>query len=156
VLRVDGEVRIATWEHARLSGEMRGGVAVHPGDDIFAIAHVLYQVYCGTPLRSAADLDSLPALRGALQDTMNPIADARPTAVEVLARLGFDPPELTPRPLEADLEPGRQRFDQLRNDKLAVQRLSAVRPAEPPRRRRKVWSLFGTAMLFAVLSAVSR
>jgi hypothetical protein len=160
VLRIDGGVRIATWERAMLAGETRrGGAPAHPGDDIRAAAHVLYQVYCGTPLRSAADLDSLPALRGALQGTMDAAADGRPTAVEVLARLGFDPPEQTPEPLEADLEPGRQRFDQLREDKLAALRPSVV-SAEPPRRRRKAWSLFGTAMVFTavslVLPAVSR
>jgi hypothetical protein len=153
---VDDRVHIASWEHAMLAGEVRrGGSPAHPGDDVRAAALVLYQVYSGTPLRAPADLDGLPALRGALQDALAAAADDRPAAVDVLARMGFEPPEWTPRPLEADLEAGRQRFDQIRGDKLAAHRPPvATEPGTERRRRRAPW-LFGKAGLLAVSLAVS-
>ena len=133
---VDLQHAVGTGEAPRLS---RNGSVAHPGHDVRAAGRVVYELFTGKPvaLGNTPDLASQPeVLASLLRGVFEPDPRHRPTAVEMLERLNDRDPLPRPVDVTAAMQPGYDRFDELRPPKLAARPVlqpTVPRPAAPPK-----------------------
>jgi hypothetical protein len=133
---VDLQHAVGTGEAPRLS---RTGSVAHPGHDVRAAGRVVYELFTGkhVALGDTPDLASQPeVLASLLRGVFEPDPQHRPTALEMLERLNDRDPLPRPVDVTSAMQPGYDRFDELRPPKLAARPVlqpTVPRPASPPK-----------------------
>jgi hypothetical protein len=117
----DGSVfQLVNFEHALSAGErLRSGAPpAHPGDDVLAAGHLVYQLTTGRRPSRRDEVPDLtgqpPAIAGLLRGLFASDPARRPSAVEVLDRLSATASRLKPVDVDTPMVEGRRRFDQIR------------------------------------------
>jgi hypothetical protein len=160
-----GDARVAQPDLGWAAPEQRNGTGlVTLRDDTWAAGLLVLQVVTGR-VPTAAELSGRgAALQNLLAGVFSPAAEDRPSAAEMLQRLGEAAAEPVPLPTPAAFIAGAAAFDRVLADKQPAGRPAAPTeppPADPPRRRRRflvVWPLWvmvavGMAATRAVLMA---
>lgn len=133
---VDLQHAVGTGEAPRLS---RNGSVAHPGHDVRAAGRVVYELFTGkhVALGDTPDLASQPeVLASLLRGVFEPDPQHRPTAFEMLERLNDRDPLPRPVDVTSAMQPGYDRFDELRPPKLLdrpVLQPTVARPASQPK-----------------------
>jgi hypothetical protein len=164
-LRLSGTaVQIVTFEHATLVGEPRPGLPAadpadpaHPADDVLAAGRLAFEAFTGHPLAGdPPDLSEVSLLAARLPDVFDPIPARRPTAADVVRRLGRT--DLPTPSTSDDLGAGRAAFDRARRAKLppepATPRPAATVSTKPTRRPGPAVLALSAVAVLAVLALV--
>lgn len=156
--------QLVNLEHALSEGErLRAGAPpAHPGDDVLAAGHLVYQLMTGRRPSRRDEVPDLtgqpPAIAGLLRGLFVNDPARRPSAAEVLERLSAS--DRQPKPVDADtpMVEGRRRFDQIRPQRRKAPTapvLPSPAPAAPARAQPSNWLLLSIGLVVVLVVATA-